>query len=202
MKSATHGYKPLMSSGKVGRTIRWADEVWTPSGIVDSIRFEDYVSNCHKECRRINYTSYLHSGDVLLKYLPEDSPPLGQCKIKGLTFPNEKCKGCFYHVKEVKNVGMCVTCFECKISLSDFKSINGHNFHGNRNYYVVPKDLVKKVEDMVREDIGILMWIETDKYTGLRLYKECKFKEISDTLRWQLLYNAMKKWCDGAVFLS
>ena len=144
MKMATHEYKPLMNSGKVGRTIRWADEVWTPTGIVDSIRFEDYISSCHKDCKRINYKPYLYDGDVLLKHQYINTPPLGECKIKNQTFPNDNCKGCFYYIKNVKEIGMCTTCFECKTSLSDFKSKNGHNFHGNRNYYVVPKDLVKK----------------------------------------------------------
>lgn len=43
IKTLTHAYKPKMScrtrSKQVGRTIRYADEVWTPNGIVDSIRF-------------------------------------------------------------------------------------------------------------------------------------------------------------------
>lgn len=198
MKLATHSYKPLMSHGKVGRTIRWADEVWTPSGIVDSIRFEDYVLNSYEECKRINFENYLCEGDTLLKHIPQDSPPLGQCKIEELTFPCEKCKGCFYHVYDVKEVGMCTTCFECKITLADFKSENGHNFHGNRNYYVVPKELVSKIEILVPNDIGIISYIE--KSNSLRMIRDCKFKEIDTELRWKLLYNAMKKWCDGAVF--
>ena len=200
MKRATHYYKPLMSSSTVGRTVRWADEVWTPSGIVDSIRFEDYVSNVYEECKRIKYEPYLRGGDALVKHLPQNSTPLGECKIKGLTFPCKECKGCFYRVREVKEVGMCTTCFECKITLADFKSENGHNFHGNRNYYVVPKELVSKIEMLVPDDIGIIAYLE--KSDSLRMVKECEFKEISNELRWKLLYNAMKKWCDGAVFVN
>lgn len=40
IKRLTHTVNPKLSSKM--RTIRFADEVWTPSGIVDSIRFEDY----------------------------------------------------------------------------------------------------------------------------------------------------------------
>lgn len=32
IKLLTHSYKPQMSTGEVGRTIRFADEVWTPTG--------------------------------------------------------------------------------------------------------------------------------------------------------------------------
>ena len=43
IKALTHHYRPKLHTEK--RTVRWADEVWTPSGIVDSIRFEDYYEN-------------------------------------------------------------------------------------------------------------------------------------------------------------
>lgn len=49
IKKCTHFYKPQMSVGEVGRTIRYADEVWTPNGIVDSIRFEDYVADVYED---------------------------------------------------------------------------------------------------------------------------------------------------------
>lgn len=200
MKKATHAYKPLMSNGKVGRTIRWADEVWTPSGIVDSIRFEDYVSDVYEKCKRINYEPYLRGGDALLKHIPHGSLPLGQCKIEGITFPCKECKGCIYRVRDVKKVSMCTTCFECKITMADFRSKNGHNFHGNRNYYIVPRELVSKIEILVPDNIGIIAYIE--KSNSLRMIRECEFREIDNELRWKLLYAAMKKWCDGAIFVS
>lgn len=198
MKKATHHYNPLINSKM--RTIRYADEVWTPTGIVDSIRFEDYIVSREVDCKMINYDKYDSSVQTWVSKFPNTQ--LGKCKIPGKTFPNKNCTGCFFRQADVPVMGMCTTCFECKISLSDFKSDNGHNFHGNRNYYVVPKELIKKIEDMVPKDIGILMWIETKKFAGLRMYRECEFKEITETLRWQLLYNAMKKWCDGAVFVN
>lgn len=170
MKKCTHTYKPLMPTKM--RTIRYADEVVTPSGIVDSIRFEDYVEKNLSVCRKL-----------------EKGEP---CKDGYNSYGNH-CSGCMYPHREYE-IGMCITCFECKITLSDFKSKNGHNFHGNRNYYVVPKELISKIEDLVPDGIGILSFSKD----SLRLYKECEFREVDEKLKTELLYNAMKKWCDGA----
>lgn len=189
MKKGTHFYNPMMKSNK--RTIRYSDEVWTPTGIVDSIRFEDYIISREVDCQLINYDKYDSKTQNWLTRF--NNIVLGQCKIKGMEFPNKNCAGCFFKKSQEPIIGMCVTCFECKITLSDFKSENGHNFHGNRNYYVVPKELVKKIEHLVPEEIGILIWVNS----GLRMYKECAFKDISDDIKVKLLYNAMKKWCDG-----
>jgi hypothetical protein len=167
---------------------------------VDSIKFEDYIVSREVNCKLINYDKYESSVQKWVSNFPNTE--IGKCKMHGETFPNKNCAGCFFKEVHTPVIGMCTTCYECKISLSDFKSINGHNFHGNRNYYVVPKELVEKIENMVPEDIGILVWIETNNYAGLRLYKECTHREISDEIRWQLLYRAMKKWCDGAIFIN
>lgn len=48
IKTLTHHYAPKIKSQM--RTIRWADEVWTPTGIVDSIRFEDYYASDRYTC--------------------------------------------------------------------------------------------------------------------------------------------------------
>ena len=93
-----------------------------------------------------------------------------------------------------------ITCFEVKITYQDFKSDNGHNFHGNENYYCVPKELASKIAKEVPEDVGILAYWESKKGYGLRLYKPSGWREVSDADKVLLLYNAMKKWCDGAVF--
>lgn len=185
IKRATHFYKPLMNTEM--RTIRYADEVWTPSGLVDSIRFEDYKKRDFSYCSKIEMRDCDKNGayaDLLD----------GKCKIKGNTYPCDDCKGCVFK-RNGYEIGMCITCFEVKITLSDFKSNNGHNFHGNRNYYVVPKDLVPKVINLIPQDIGLIQYL--DKSKTLRLVKECEFKTIDDEIRWNLLYNAMKKWVDG-----
>ena len=46
--------------------------------------------------------------------------------------------------------------------------------------------------------IGILSW----NGHGLRCYKPAKYLEISADLACQLLYNALKKWCDGVQRLD
>ena len=50
-----------------------------------------------------------------------------------------------------------IRCYELKISKEDFHSINGHNFIGNYNYYVVPPDLYPKIKDEIPDGIGCLV---------------------------------------------
>ena len=178
IKGLTHYYAPKMKSNM--RTIRWADEVWTPSGIVDSIRFEDYITG---------------QEDIYMCRM-------NSC-INGHGFSDKGCVGCVHKVfKPINQLGIFTTCFEVKISYSDFKSPNGHNFYGNENYYCVPKELVSKILNEVPDDIGILAYSESKYSYMLRRYKPAKYREITDALRVELLYNAMKKWCDGATFIK
>ena len=88
-----------------------------------------------------------------------------------------------------------VTCYEVKITLSDFASPHGHNFHGNENYYCVPKELAPKIVDRIPPGVGILSY----SGTKLRKYKESEWRDVDDKTKIMLLYNAMKKWVDGAV---
>ena len=99
-------------------------------------------------------------------------------------------------------VGMMCTCYEVKITLSDFKSEHGHNFHGNENYYVVPEALAPQIINLIPENIGIIIYKETAKTAGLHMYKPSGWRNVPDEVMVQLLYNAMKKWCDGAVFVA
>lgn len=173
------------------RTPRFAEEVWTPTGIVDFIRFEDYKEKDYSFCSLIDFDKLCETDKKTTSCLAKTK--LYQCKIDNETFPNKHCKGCVY-CRRSAQVGMLVTCYECKITLSDFKSKNGHNFHGNKNYYVVPKDLYSKIKDLVPKDIGLIVYYpETNNY---RIKKECEFKEISHELKERLLYDAFKKWVD------
>ena len=36
---------------------------------------------------------------------------------------------------------------------------------------------------------------------GLRQYRPSGWRDVTDQTKVELLYNAMKKWCDGAVFV-
>ncbi len=47
-------------------------------------------------------------------------------------------------------------CVEIKISKSDFKSKNGHNFFASLNYYAVPAELVDYARSNAPDHVGIL----------------------------------------------
>ena len=193
LKRMTHGFKPKLNSNM--RTIRWADEVWTPTGIVDSIRFEDYYEASSIECPYLS--PKLFSDAEIKRY--EAAHRLGQCFRNGALETSEKrCRGCvFAHRRHV--VGMMCTCYEVKITLDDFKSEHGHNFHGNENYYVVPAELASKIENLIPDDVGIIIYKKTEKFDGLRTYKKSGWREVPQDTMVSLLYNALKKWCDNAV---
>lgn len=186
IKRLTHSYRPKLNTNM--RTIRWADEVWTDTGIVDSIRFEDYYASDKYICRLLepeyldeSYSKNCEHGKCFRDSSPKMDP--------------KKCRACVFK-SHTYEVGMMITCFEVKITYADFKSPNGHNFHGNENYYCVPKKLAPKIAPEVPEDIGILAYWETEKGCGLRQYKPARWREVADDVKVRLLYNAMKKVCD------
>ena len=165
IKKATHSYAPKMSAM---RTIRYADEITTPSGIVDSIRFED-IDIGNVECRNPNTCNWSDRKD-------------------------NGCKSCMFRHHQVKT-RMLITCFEVKISMSDFHSGHGSNFWGHMNYYCVPGEMAPLVAKELEFDskVGILSW--DGKH--LRKYRPAQYVEVADGIQIMLLYNALKKWCDG-----
>lgn len=191
IKNACHFFKPEMPTKL--RTIRYADEVWTPTGIVDVIRFEDCIANDRSFCATIEYQGF---DAKYQEYLKTIAPHIGDCKFPGNKFPNSHCTGCVFH-RHVHDIGMLVTCYEVKISVSDFKSKNGHNFWGNKNYYAVDSRIYESIKSLAPDDIGIIVYYE--KTDTMRIKKECAYKEISFETKTQLLYDALKKWVDGAA---
>ncbi|WP_394875491.1 hypothetical protein [Clostridium neonatale] len=179
MKIAIRNYKPILSSNM--RTIRWAEEVDVGTGFVDSIRFEDYIKNINEvyECRKEN------------KRIDINNPICSMGK--------NNCNGCIFKSSKLneRQLGIMTTCYEMKITKADFKSKNGHNFVGNRNYYVMPKELYPKVEDLIEDDIGVILYYG---HGCLRIKKECGHREISEEVLNRLLFNALKKWCDLNTF--
>lgn len=171
IKRSLRYYAPIMKSNM--RTIRWAEEVDVGIGFVDVIRFEDYVA-LEKEtigCKAIR-------------------PLKSYCQVTN-------CNECRYWGKYNRKIlDIATTCFEVKISKSDFKSKNGHNFVGNFNYYVVPKDLYKDIKELVPEDIGVILYCG---HGYLRKKKECVIKEVDKADLSRYLYNALKKWCDKSI---
>ncbi len=184
IKERLRHFRPQLNSSM--RTIRWAEEVCTPTGYVDVVRFEDYVEKDESFCARLD-----ESGPPLPYLRQED---MGKCKIPGQSFPCDHCRGCV-HRRTRHVVGMLSTCFEVKITVADFKSENGHNFHGNRNYYAVPIEICPKIEPLVSPDIGIITY---GSGGNMRLRRECVHRDVDAETTIALLYNAMKKWVDGA----
>lgn len=82
-----------------------------------------------------------------------------------------------------------ITCYEIKVTKTDFKSKNGHNFIGNLNYYVIPKELYTEVQHLVPEGIGIILFNKYD----LRRKVESKFNELTDSEQKWLMMSVMKR---------
>ncbi|MDT8718302.1 hypothetical protein IAI10_16665 [Clostridium sp. 19966] len=158
------------------RTVRWAEEVDVGTGFVDSIRFEDYIKNVNEV-----YMCRLDDRKIDIDY--------PRCRKK------ETCKGCIKKssLLHERVLGIACTCYEIKITKSDFKSNHGHNFVGNYNYYVIPKELYKAIENLVPHDVGVILYCG---HGYLRVKKKSRFKEINTEDLSRFLYNALKKWCD------
>lgn len=48
-------------------------------------------------------------------------------------------------------------CYEVKSSVADFHSKNGHNFIGDWNYYVMPKEVFDEVKKEIPYGVGVLV---------------------------------------------
>lgn len=96
---------------------------------------------------------------------------------------------CPYQIFKERGVPkVLISCFEIKVSKSDFKSTNGHNFVGNLNYYVMPNELASKVASLVPAGVGIIAFIDTPKMRGLRRKRDARFREMTDTEQmWMIL---------------
>ncbi len=46
-------------------------------------------------------------------------------------------------------------CYEIKSSVADFKSKNGHNFIGDFNYYVMPREVFDEVKNQIPYNVGV-----------------------------------------------
>lgn len=76
-----------------------------------------------------------------------------------------------------------ITCYEIKVSLSDFKSKNGHNFYGDENYYVLTEELYNEI---IKKDLNGKFY-----GVGVIVYKNGKLYTKSDGKHIWRPYNAM-----------
>lgn len=188
IKLACHTFKPQLNTQM--RTIRYADEILCPNGgYVDSIRFEDYVATDESYCL-LEHPERGTAGDRVMIDAHTKYNKL-KCAAE---YPNQLCVNCVWkHTRHI--LDMLITCYEIKVSVSDFKSNNGHNFFGNHNYYVVASGIYDSVKSLVPDEVGIIVYYE--KSGQMRVKKECEFREVDSETKVFLLYNALKKWCDG-----
>jgi hypothetical protein len=74
------------------------------------------------------------------------------------------------------------TFIEIKVSLSDFKSKNGHNFNGDKNYYAIPVELFEKVNELTKyqKHIGIIVLDDGKLYVkrNAKSVEESKLKKF------------------------
>lgn len=82
---------------------------------------------------------------------------------------------------------------EIKVTKDDFHSKHGHNFVGNANYYVMPKELYNEVKSEIPDDIGVIIHEVTDKRNILRRVRECKVRQLSDSEKMWMVLSVLKK---------
>ena len=75
---------------------------------------------------------------------------------------------------QVDNYGV-ITCFELKVTKSDFHSDAKLSFIGNKNYYVMPEKLYEQVKDEIPPNIGVLVPLGNK---DLQSVKKCKSQEM------------------------
>lgn len=94
-------------------------------------------------------------------------------------------------------------CYEVKSSVEDFHSINGHNFIGDFNYYVMPEEAYAAVSAEIPYGVGVLIPAEKNHFGDwydMKVVKKSKRKNRERPVSEMLLMmfrsanrDAMKK---------
>lgn len=157
----------------------------TKGGIVDCLRADEYFSDVVET----HYCRYYGKKSILDYYI-KNHCELGYRSVTEVPNLCDK-KGCIGHRVGKSGVeNILLTAFEIKITKSDFKSKNGHNFCGNLNYYVIPKELKVELLPLIPEQIGLIIYDKEN--CQLRQVKRAIYKEKTDTEKMWLLLNLMK----------
>lgn len=101
------------------------------------------------------------------------------------------------HVSYYVNEPALMYSYEIKISYSDFKSKNGHNFNTHYNYYVVTKKIYHKIKPHVEDHIGILVYNEENE--SLRKVKDAKYQEMKTEYIIKYMDKMLLKWVSGSM---
>jgi hypothetical protein len=162
-------------------------------GLIDFVWLAEGFTNAHKKytCRATNYAKLgidiFQQNCSLTKedFLTLDSDYA--C--------TDSCVNCKYKTYTIEQTDTpAVICFEIKISKSDFHSRHGHNFVGNLNYYVMPLDLYKEVQNEIPEEIGCIIFSSTDKSDTLRKKKAAIWRNIDKDIYTSMLLTCMNKY--------
>lgn len=155
----------------------------TACGIIDCVKVSEYFGDV--EIRKVCIAHTYHTNFQLncpKGYEKEQTPKY--CDEPSCRWSAPRCIGV---------AKILLTCFEIKVSVADFNSKNGHNFVGNLNYYVMPKDLYEKVKEKIPEDIGVILYIDTDKVRCIRKKKNSEFKHMTDDAQKWLVLSVLKR---------
>lgn len=176
----------------------------TSGGLIDFVRVDEILIpgtqtyrcsiGSHKEW-------YLKNNPEVLKYIgtPLGVEPATKGCVRGLTSIEElpefcDCRQCGGNtLTNSYDNEVCITAMEIKVTKDDFHSNHGHNFVGNANYYVMPKELYNEVKSEISEDIGVIIHQVTDQRNILRRVKECKVKPLTSDERMWMVLSVLKK---------
>lgn len=156
-------------------------------GIIDAVRISEYFGDIKQQhvCRPYRWRKEGVRASIQC--------PLGKDMTKPLAELCSKTDCRWNGTMERGTAKVLITCFEIKVSRSDFKSAHGHNFIGNLNYYVVPKELHPQVEGLIPEGVGVLLYLHEGIYTGLRMKRKSGFREMTDEEQKWLILSAFKR---------
>lgn len=76
------------------------------------------------------------------------------------------------------------SCYEIKVSKSDFHSKNKLSFYGDRNYFVIPQELYEEIKDEIPFQVGVYVYQKGE----LRLVKKSPHKTVAPWERYMLAH--------------
>ncbi|MCD8308912.1 MAG: hypothetical protein LUD19_03575 [Clostridia bacterium] len=161
----------------------------TTGGIIDAVRVSEYFGDI-KYRRICRPSGWRRNGGKQKINCPNRGKPTTARQLP------HHCDntGCMWNGVVKDGVPkILLTCFEIKVTKSDFKSDHGHNHVGNLNYYAVPEEIYKEIEPLVPKDIGILVYLHRGIYQGLRTKRRPTFKELTDEEQKWLLLSTFKR---------
>lgn len=93
-------------------------------------------------------------------------------------------------------------CYEVKSCVADFRSKNGHNFIGDYNYYVMPKEVYEEVKNLIPYNIGVYV---PESVVGFTVHQELtsvkkarrkdRDKPVSEMLL--MMFRSANRWRYG-----